>query len=220
MKKIIRFFYVIVTLFFSICLLTPILGQIYPFTGFSVFSTKATSTPAPVVTPVPTPVPTPEPTIEPTPTPTPAPTPAPTPEPTPEPTPDLSKYSPIEKGAIGENVRILQQRLIDLCYLTNDIADGQFGDNTVSAIKKFQKAVGISETGIADEMTQAILFGDVAPKGGFSISNASMVVGSNAKTSWSAGGAEFTLNGSETKVLETLWGTYKFDAFGNYEKIG
>ena len=106
-----------------------------------------------------------------------------------------------------------------MLFLTGSIADGDYGGMTETAVKKFQKAVGLEETGIADEMTQAILYGDVAPKAGFSISQASMTVGSMGTTSWYAGGVEFKLSGNETKVLETPWGTYKFDALGNYEEV-
>ena len=61
-------------------------------------------------------------------------------------------------------MKSLQQRLIDLGYLTNDKADGVFGGNTVAAVQKFQNAAGVAVTGIADEMTQALLFMDNAPK--------------------------------------------------------
>ena len=57
------------------------------------------------------------------------------------------------------------------------------------------------------------------PKSGFLISQASMTVGSTGTTSWYAGGVEFKLSGNETKVLDTPWGTYRFDSMGNYEKI-
>ena len=174
MKKILRLFYVMLALFFSICLISPLKVQIpsIPIPGLSLLFTNAMPEPTPAPTPVPTPgptpaptpVPTPEPTPAPTPEPTPVPTPEPTPVPTPEPTPDPSKYSPLWNGANGEAVKVLQQRLIDLGYLTNDKADGVFGNNTVAAVQKFQNAAGVSVTGIADEMTQALLFMDNAPK--------------------------------------------------------
>ena len=150
MKKILRLFYVLLALFFSICLISPLKVQIpsIPIPGLSLLFTNATPEPTPAPTPVPTPVPTP----------------APTPVPTPEPTPDPSKYSPLWNGANGESVKALQQRLIDLGYLTNDKADGVYGDNTVAAVTKFQNKVGVSVTGVADEMTQAMLFMENAPR--------------------------------------------------------
>ena len=61
-------------------------------------------------------------------------------------------------------MKALQQRLIDLGYLTNDKADGVYGNNTVAAVTKFQNKVGVSVTGVADEMTQAMLFMENAPR--------------------------------------------------------
>ena len=173
MKKILRFFYVLLALFFSICLISPIKVQLpsIPIPGLSALFAKATPEPTPIPTPVPTPKPTPAPTPEPTPVPTPEPTPEPTPvptpeptiPPTPEPTPDPSKYTSLWNGSNGEAVKALQQRLIDLGYLTNDKADGVYGDNTVAAVIKFQNKAGVSVTGVADEMTQALLFMPNAP---------------------------------------------------------
>lgn len=163
-----RIFGIIVTLIALICtvwLAYPVIGRMLSLSSPSSYSAKAVQEPAPIGTPIPTPMPTyepsPAPTPAPAPTPTPASTPAPTPEPTPEPTPDLSMFSPIQKGATGETVRILQQRLIDLGCLTNDVADGRFGDNTEAAVKIFQRSAGLPETGVADEMTQYMMFRDI-----------------------------------------------------------
>lgn len=131
---------------------------------------------------------------------------------------DISAYVALEKGSKGDDVKILQQRLIDLYYLDGN-ADGIFGKGTKSAVEKFQKAVKLDATGIADPTTQAVLFSDKAPEASLSISCSSVVVGSNAKTVWYVDGQEFTLQGSNTKTVKTRWGTYKFDAFGNSKKI-
>ena len=90
---------------------------------------------------------------------------------------------------------------------------------TETAVKKFQKAAELDATGIADPETQALLFSEDAPEAKLSISCSSIVIGSSATTSWYVDGNEFTLRNSETRTLYTAWGTYKFDAFGNYEKI-
>lgn len=131
---------------------------------------------------------------------------------------DAGAYVTLEKGAKGDDVKALQQRLIDLYYLDGE-ADGAFGKNTKAAVEKFQKAIKIDVTGIADPTTQAVLFSDQAPEATLSISCSSIVVGSSAKTVWYVDGQEFTLQGSKTKTVETRWGTYKFDAYGNYEKV-
>ena len=163
-----RIFGIIVTLIALVCtdwLAYPVIGRMFALSSPPVSPAKPTEGPVAIFTPAPTPMPSyepaPAPTPEPTPVPTPEPTPVPTPEPTPEPTPDLSMFSPLQKGATGETVRILQQRLIDLQCLTNDVADGRFGDNTEAAVRIFQRSAGLPETGVADEMTQYMMFKDV-----------------------------------------------------------
>lgn len=62
----------------------------------------------------------------------------------------------------GENVRAVQQRLVDLGYLTQSEEDsnvtGYYGEATVNAVKAFQKQNGIKETGDADAATLKALF--------------------------------------------------------------
>lgn len=111
---------------------------------------------------LPTPVPTPEPTPTAVPTATPVPTAEPTPDPnataTPEPTRDPSLPDGIP-AAIGSrdtetdaSVTQLQQKLIDMNYLF-DIADGVYGQRTAAAVKAFQAANRLPETGTADGPT-------------------------------------------------------------------
>lgn len=141
------------------------------------------------------PTPTPEPTITPTPavyapfgaqygygganlipetpspdpvsvTPTSAAAPTDTPEPTKAPTRTL------KKNFTGEDVKQLQQALIDLGYL-NDAADGTFGKNTEEAVIRFQAVNGLSADGLAGVKTQELLYSgnalsaDQAPKPDF-----------------------------------------------------
>ena len=84
------------------------------------------------------------------------PTSGPTPSPTPVP------YTTLTRGDKNNDVIALQQRLTELGYL-NDSIDGNFGGNTQTAVKLFQSAVGMEETGIADPATQAALFAEDAP---------------------------------------------------------
>lgn len=69
-------------------------------------------------------------------------------EPTAEPTPEVT-LAPIGDGSRGENVRELQQMLIDQGFLDDD-ADGIFGANTAKAIKLAQAKYGMTETGVAN----------------------------------------------------------------------
>lgn len=141
------------------------------------------------------PTPTPEPTITPTPavyapfgaqygygganlipeTPTLDPvsvTPTPTAAPTDTPEPTKAPTRTLKKNFTGEDVKQLQQALIDLGYL-NDAADGTFGTNTEEAVIRFQAVNGLSADGLAGVKTQELLYSgsalsaDQAPKPDF-----------------------------------------------------
>lgn len=130
---------------------------------------------------------------------------------------DTSMYITLQKGDKSDSVKALQQRLIDLHYL-NDQADGSYGNNTKKAVEKFQASVHIEANGIADPITQAILFSDNAPERSLSISCSTVAIGSKSTTTWYVDGQEFTLKGNATKTITTNWGTYTFDAYGNHKK--
>ena len=150
---------------------------------------------AATATPEVDPTPTPEPTITPTPavyapfgaqygygganlipeTPTPDPvsvTPTPTAAPTDTPEPTKAPTRTLKKNFTGEDVKQLQQALIDLGYL-NDVADGTFGTNTEEAVIRFQAVNGLSADGLAGVKTQELLYSgnalsaDQAPKPDF-----------------------------------------------------
>ena len=72
-------------------------------------------------------------------------------------------YQTLQKGSKGDDVKALQQRLIELNYLSGS-ADGDYGGKTASAVELFQSAVGLTATGIADADTQTALFAADAPK--------------------------------------------------------
>ena len=65
-----------------------------------------------------------------------------------------------QKGSTGDSVEKLQQALKIKGYYKGAV-DGIYGDGTVSAVKAYQKAVGISQTGKADYATIMKLFGSV-----------------------------------------------------------
>lgn len=69
----------------------------------------------------------------------------------------------LQKGSKGNDVKVLQKRLIELNYLSGS-ADGDYGGKTVTAVKQFQDAVGLTANGIADSATQEALFDSAAPK--------------------------------------------------------
>ena len=69
--------------------------------------------------------------------------------------PDYTQF-----GSSGKNVEKLQQALKIKGYYTSTV-DGKYGQNTESAVKAYQKAVGITQTGKADYATIMKLFGSV-----------------------------------------------------------
>ncbi|NLF28323.1 MAG: hypothetical protein GX592_10525 [Clostridiales bacterium] len=74
----------------------------------------------------------------------------------------------LSEGSEGELVTYLQTRLTELGFFEGDV-DGNYGGHTESAVKKFQKALGIKQTGDASVSLQRHLFSDAAPKSGVSL---------------------------------------------------
>jgi hypothetical protein len=137
---------------------------------------EATPTPVPTDTPTPTiPDPTPSPTVEtpeptptptvveptPTPTPTATPTPKPTPTPTPKPKPTATPKpvcpATIQSGSKGSLVKTLQKDLNSHGMKGQDgkalAVDGDFGPNTLYAVKSWQKHAKITVDGIVGPQT-------------------------------------------------------------------
>lgn len=72
---------------------------------------------------------------------------------------ELAKqYTELKSGSKGAEVIALQQQLIVLGYLPAGSADGNYGPKTATAVMAFQKAKGLSATGIATPGTQAAMF--------------------------------------------------------------
>jgi len=81
-----------------------------------------------------------------------------------EPTGELdeaSKAALFSAEAVGDEIRMQQQRLIELGYL-GGTADGVFGAKSVAALKKFQQRHGLEATGELDAETLEILFSEDA----------------------------------------------------------
>ena len=138
-----------------------------------VVAVESTSTPS--VTPVPTPAPvetvtqavaemmTETPFPEETATPTP--TVSLTPPPVPTITANTKAYHNLKVGDRGDEVRRLQERLVELGYLPEGSADGAYGRQTANAVRKFQYYNGLRQDGVAGDATQTDLFEnpDAAP---------------------------------------------------------
>ena len=78
------------------------------------------------------------------------------PDNTPAPTAMLLKI-----GVKGDEVTRLQERLTELGYYTGEV-DGQYGQATAEAVKRFQEQHNLQSDGIAGENTRSILYGSDA----------------------------------------------------------
>lgn len=63
----------------------------------------------------------------------------------------------VDEGSESSWIKRIQVRLNGLGYLYNGV-DGALGENTVTALKYFQKVNGLAQTGIGDANTIAVLF--------------------------------------------------------------
>ena len=91
---------------------------------------------------------------------TPKPTPKPTATPRPTSTPRTDIY--LEPGSTGDNVKKLQNRLIELGYLTGT-ADGVYGGATEAAVRAFQsRTTSLYEDGKAGPLTLEALYSSKA----------------------------------------------------------
>ncbi|MFH1512016.1 MAG: peptidoglycan-binding protein [Bacillota bacterium] len=73
----------------------------------------------------------------------------------------ITQYDTLRYGDIGADVAAMQQRLIELGYLTGD-ADGNFGLATKAAVVLFQKENFLVRDGMAGSKTLAALYSDAA----------------------------------------------------------
>lgn len=70
-------------------------------------------------------------------------------------------YYDIERGAKGEEVSAIQERLSELGFYAGKTT-GKFDSETQKAFKAFEKANGLQNDGLASREDQLILFGDAA----------------------------------------------------------
>lgn len=66
----------------------------------------------------------------------------------------------LSNGDTGDEVMRLQRRLYQLKYLA--VVDGEYGASTERALLYFQKKNGLSQTAVADEATQRVLYSEEA----------------------------------------------------------
>ncbi len=86
----------------------------------------------------------------------------PTAKPTATPLPEMEKpTTTVRSGSRGNDAKLVQQRLIDLKYLSGK-ADGIFGTKSVAALKAFQQKNKLVADGVAGSGTNAVLFSYLA----------------------------------------------------------
>ena len=76
--------------------------------------------------------------------------------------PEYSGYITLRRGDENARVKDMQRRLQELGYYTGKL-DGYFGKQTQAAVKSFQRAIGVKDSGEADPVTLAALYRSDAP---------------------------------------------------------
>ena len=62
-----------------------------------------------------------------------------------------------DQGSDGFAVKFIQQMLIEMAYLPQGSDDGNYSSTTKGAIERFQRDVGLTQTGVANVATQYML---------------------------------------------------------------
>ena len=123
------------------------------------------------------------------------PTATPTASPIPEPTitPNMG-YKTVQWQDRGSGVLKVQKKLIELGYLAEGEDDGAYGSKTTAAVRRFQKANGLSADGVAGEKTLAAISSKL--KGGSSS-------GSSNNSSSSSSSGNNSSSSSTSSLLNT-----------------
>lgn len=113
-------------------------------------------------------------------------------------------------GDRGNDVKKLQQALKILGFYSGN-CDGIFGEQTETAVKKFQKSRSLSQDGIAGKVTIKLLFGEDAADAGSSTSASSSSSSSSStkteKVSWFSGGNAIIPRGATFTIKDVRTGT-------------
>lgn len=70
----------------------------------------------------------------------------------------IGQYTELRYGSKGPEVKTLQEQLIRLGYMAAGTADGVYGPKTTDGVKQYQRAKGMTETGVATRELQAQLY--------------------------------------------------------------
>ena len=141
-------------------------------------------------------------------------TPTPTPVPTLSPEEDAGGYHILQKGDSGEEVKSLQQALIELGFLTGK-ADGKFGAGTEKAVIAFQASRGLTQDGIAGEKTQHALYNTV-PIGTYDSSTVTATLYPVEMVDWYSGGIQTVWANNSIAVITDVYTGISFRAYRIY----
>lgn len=108
----------------------------------------------------------------------------------------------LKLGMSGDKVKELQTRLKELGYLKANIT-GYYGEQTVMAVRMFQKQVGLSPDGVAGEKTQELLFAANAPTRSSATSTTTTTTTTAAKTTTTKTGAASTTTTTTKSTVST-----------------
>ena len=111
----------------------------------------------------------------------------------------VSTGSTLRKGSSGSNVKNLQSKLKKLGYYSGTI-DGDYGTGTENAVKKFQKAKGLSADGVAGPSTLKAI------NGSGDSDNDSSGSSSTEKLNWFNGGSSKIPKGAVFQVKDCYTG--------------
>lgn len=129
-------------------------------------------------------------------------------------------YETLQQGSKGDAVKNLQQRLIELSYLSGS-ADGDYGGKTKAAVELFQKSVGMVSTGIADAETQKALFAEDAPQAKVYLDLDFKAISRDPNAYV---GKNYKFSGKVLQVMEENYDSYTLTAMriatkGNYDNV-
>ena len=75
---------------------------------------------------------------------------------------DTAEHYCLKEGAEGQDVKALQEQLVELGYLSEKEVDRIYGPVTVAAVQAFQKRNNLHVDGLAGEKTLELLYSDAA----------------------------------------------------------
>ena len=75
---------------------------------------------------------------------------------------DDAEHYCLKEGADGQDVKALQEQLVDLGYLSEKDVDRVYGPVTIAAVEAFQKRNGLHVDGLAGEKTLELLYSEKA----------------------------------------------------------